>query len=160
MRLSPEAARVMQTYSWPGNVRELQNICERAVVLLGRSDSSEPVTIGAEPLQGWLCPAPMRATPLHASVIPAATLNGATNLLASSLPPAPSAQVEGKPSAQNNLSSVIRTLEDLEREAIVDALHKFNGHRQRTASALGIGVRTLGLKLKKWKEMRLVEATL
>ncbi|HEX8877190.1 MAG TPA: sigma-54 dependent transcriptional regulator [Phycisphaerales bacterium] len=157
MRLSPEAVRVLQGYSWPGNVRELQNICERAVVLLGRSDSAEPVTIGADPLQSWICPTPMRATPLHAPAAQQATPISSGTIATHSTP---SAQVEGKPSAQNNLSSVIRTLEDLEREAIVDALHKFNGHRQRTASALGIGVRTLGLKLKKWKEMRLVEATL
>ena len=39
-------------------------------------------------------------------------------------------------------------------------LERFKGHRQRTATALGIGVRTLGLKLKKWKEMKLVAETL
>ena len=53
-----------------------------------------------------------------------------------------------------------RVLEDIEREAIVKTLNKYNGHRQRTAQALGIGVRTLGLKLKKWKELQLVEASL
>ncbi len=30
--LSPEAARLLQTYSWPGNVRELRNILESAFV--------------------------------------------------------------------------------------------------------------------------------
>ncbi len=53
-----------------------------------------------------------------------------------------------------------RMLEDIEREAIVKTLTKFGGHRQRTASALGIGVRTLGLKLKRWKELQLVDSTL
>ena len=48
-------------------------------------------------------------------------------------------------------------LEDTEREEVLKALRRFAGNRQRTAEALGIGVRTLGLKLKKWKEMRLVE---
>lgn len=147
LKLSPEAVRLLQAYAWPGNVRELQNICERAVVLLGRCDSSEPVTVGPESLHTWLNATPVRATPL----------SGLNNAAAVSHVTA-SAQVEGKPSAA--LSSVIRTLEELEREAIIEALHKFNGHRQRTASALGIGVRTLGLKLKKWKELRLVEATL
>jgi hypothetical protein len=33
-------------------------------------------------------------------------------------------------------------------------------NRQRTAESLGIGVRTLGLKLKKWKEMNLVAQTI
>jgi DNA-binding NtrC family response regulator len=53
-----------------------------------------------------------------------------------------------------------RTLEEIEREAIVQTLHRFKGHRQKTAKLLGIGVRTLGLKLKKWKNMQLVEETL
>jgi len=53
-----------------------------------------------------------------------------------------------------------KTLEELEREVIVKTLGRFNGHRQRTAEALGIGVRTLGLKLRKWKDLRLVAPTL
>jgi two-component system, NtrC family, response regulator HydG len=42
-------------------------------------------------------------------------------------------------------------LEDMEREMIMKTLHQFNGHRARTAKALGIGLRTLGLKLKRWQ---------
>jgi DNA-binding NtrC family response regulator len=53
-----------------------------------------------------------------------------------------------------------RLLEDIERDAIVTTLQRFNGHRQKTAQALGIGVRTLGLKLKKWKELQLVDEAL
>ncbi|MEM7622582.1 MAG: sigma-54 dependent transcriptional regulator [Planctomycetota bacterium] len=54
----------------------------------------------------------------------------------------------------------VRPLADIEREAIVVTLRHFSGHRQKTARALGIGVRTLGLKLKKWKEERLVPESL
>ena len=43
---------------------------------------------------------------------------------------------------------------------IVETLTRFEGHRQKTARALGIGVRTLGLKIKKWKEEQLVAPTL
>ncbi|MFA7236631.1 MAG: sigma-54 dependent transcriptional regulator [Phycisphaeraceae bacterium] len=53
-----------------------------------------------------------------------------------------------------------RTLEEIEREMIVRTLGRYNGHRQRTASELGIGVRTLGLKLQKWKQSNLVSASL
>ncbi len=53
-----------------------------------------------------------------------------------------------------------RTLEEIERDIIVRTLGRFGGHRQKTAKSLGIGVRTLGLKLKKWKDLRLVLATL
>ena len=51
-------------------------------------------------------------------------------------------------------------LADIERETIVATLKRNRGHRQRSAKALGIGVRTLGLKLKKWKEDRIVEQDL
>jgi len=43
-------------------------------------------------------------------------------------------------------------LEDVERETIERMLSQFNGNRQQTAKALGIGLRTLGLKLKRWRE--------
>ncbi len=40
------------------------------------------------------------------------------------------------------------TLEDMERQMIVATLEHFQGHRARTAEALGIGVRTLSGKLR------------
>ncbi len=52
-----------------------------------------------------------------------------------------------------------KTLEEIEREEILKALEHNRGNRQRTARSLGIGVRTLGLKLKKWKESNLVAQT-
>jgi DNA-binding NtrC family response regulator len=52
------------------------------------------------------------------------------------------------------------TLDEIERRSIVATLERYRGHRQKSAKALGIGVRTLGLKLKKWKEEALVPAEL
>ena len=52
------------------------------------------------------------------------------------------------------------TLEEIERAAILRTLERFDGHRLKTARALGIGVRTLGLKIKKWKEEKIVAETL
>ncbi len=43
-------------------------------------------------------------------------------------------------------------LDDAERDLILRTLERFGGHREKTARALGIGLRTLGLKLKKWRE--------
>ena len=43
-------------------------------------------------------------------------------------------------------------LEDMERNLIEQTLIRFNGHRAKTAKALGIGLRTLGMKLKRWRE--------
>jgi len=63
------------------------------------------------------------------------------------------------PDLERSIQRSVRRLEETEREQIVRALDHFAGNRQRTADALGIGVRTLGLKLKKWKELNLVEQT-
>ena len=43
-------------------------------------------------------------------------------------------------------------LADAERDLIMRTLHRFEGHREKTARALGIGLRTLGLKIKRWRE--------
>lgn len=51
------------------------------------------------------------------------------------------------------------TLEELERQAILATLRHNNGHRRRSAAALGIGVRTLGLKLRRWKDAAIVPET-
>jgi DNA-binding NtrC family response regulator len=45
-----------------------------------------------------------------------------------------------------------RMLEDMERQLIERMLRRFDGHRVKTAKALGMGVRTLGMKLKQWRE--------
>jgi DNA-binding NtrC family response regulator len=45
-----------------------------------------------------------------------------------------------------------RPLADIEKQVILSTLEQFKGHRVRTATALGIGVRTLGMKLKRWRE--------
>jgi DNA-binding NtrC family response regulator len=127
LALTAEAVGTLTEYHWPGNVRELQNICERAVVLTGSSGAA----ISRELLEPWLR---IKATPML-----------------------PQAQIESKTVASPETAEAIRTLEEIERETIVRTLERFRGHRQRTATALGIGVRTLGLKLKKWKEMGLVD---
>ena len=43
-------------------------------------------------------------------------------------------------------------LATIEKQVILSTLEQFKGHRVKTATALGIGVRTLGMKLKRWKD--------
>ncbi len=143
------AIEALRTYSWPGNVRELQNICERAVVL------SREGRIGADLIVGWLSHALSYGAPAGQA---AASTPPAANGYAVSAPPA--SQLEHKPAGGAEMDGEIRPLEEIERQAIIETLVRFNGHRQRTARALGIGVRTLGLKLKKWKEEKLISETL
>ncbi len=161
MRFEEGAGEMMARYQWPGNVRELQNICERAVVL------SDPraTTITGSLIEPWLMSArPMpKATPLRA-----AGLNGTASRIAEHKPMngfiAPAGMGVEHRAHLSEAAMVAqpgdRTLADIERDTIVATLQRFNGHRQKTARALGIGVRTLGLKLKKWKEESLVSQSL
>ncbi len=151
-RLSPAAVELMRAYPWPGNVRELQNICERASVL------SKGATIEADLIDPWL------RTPTWA---------GATTGYAVSLRPLPAPRdpMHGFPGSTHASAPAavgaagpaglagVATLEQIEREQIIATLDRFGGNRQKTARALGIGLRTLGLKLRKWKEQNLVAET-
>ncbi len=166
--IEPGVMELLASYSWPGNVRELQNVCERAVVLLSaRARSGEP---GARVLtramvEPWLltvspCPTRGFATANGAPVGRAIPLgNGSVAASGAISSGAGAPMVEPKPLRAGEPGGV-RKLEEIEREAIIETLRRFNGHRQKTAAALGIGVRTLGLKLRKWKDLRLVEPSL
>jgi len=55
-----------------------------------------------------------------------------------------------KPAVAGNLAGI--PLAEVEKQVILSTLQQFKGHRLRTAAALGIGVRTLGMKLKRWRE--------
>jgi DNA-binding NtrC family response regulator len=133
--IDPDAVDLMKAYPWPGNVRELQNLCERAAVLTPGDE------IKAAMIEPWLA-APARAPGRPASMIESAPFDGGPQ-------PGLGVVCDGR-----------LTLEDVERESIVATLKENRGHRQRSAAALGIGVRTLGLKLKKWKEQQIVSETL
>lgn len=145
---SDDCLTAMQCYNWPGNVRELQNVVERAAVL-SRGEQVERALI--EP---WLCAA---ETGEPASHMLATSANGHHDGILVERKP----HLNGVAGENGSMIPVEgRALEEIERDAIVRTLTRFHGHRQQTARALGIGVRTLGLKLKKWKEMKLVEPTL
>ena len=62
--------------------------------------------------------------------------------------------ISGGTKALDGLSTLRegRMLQDMERQLIERTLAQFNGHRAKSAKALGMGVRTLGMKLKQWRE--------
>ncbi len=143
-QIADEAMDLLQQYQWPGNVRELQNICERAAVLtIGEKIERELI----EPWLG-LAAEPMSQTssPLHPRNVVEIDASHAGQ----------SEVMTGQALVCNGQI----TLDAIERETIVATLEHHQGHRQKSAEALGIGVRTLGLKLKKWKEQQLVDERL
>lgn len=137
---------------------------------------AEPKTARTVPMQLERRPE-TQSEPQPTEPIPAVTVRGismgaaapdTSNLVAVGAEPARTEEraVMGgiAPTSANDGMHIVvdepRPLEDIEREIIVSTLQRYNGHRQRTAQSLGIGVRTLGLKLKKWKEQDLVPASL
>jgi two-component system response regulator HydG len=146
-RLEPAALERFCRFAWPGNVRELQNICERAAVL------TRGELINDSLIRPWLT-ASIASEPIGAvaSSTPTDALGGAGS------------SPDGADDLEVTIPGIVCngqiTLEDVERQAIIATLEVHRGHRQKSAKALGIGVRTLGLKLKKWKERKLVSPSL
>lgn len=163
--LGQDAVELMMKYHWPGNVRELQNICERAHIM------SRQTTIGAHTIEPWLQWAqPPAVASSQVAGGPGAGARPETGMWAAGMgrvrerylpnPVEVSAAGLSASVPADGLGSMREpsTLEETERMKILQTLDRFGGNRRRTAEALGIGLRTLGLKLKKWKELKLVDA--
>jgi DNA-binding NtrC family response regulator len=125
-RVTSDAIDMLKAYSWPGNVRELENLIERACVLC---DDQE---IRADVLEPWLCP------------------TGSSWLRPSD--EREQRLVGGTPARFQEALRPGHLLEDAERHLVAQTLRQFEGHREKTARALGIGLRTLSLKLKRWRQ--------
>jgi DNA-binding NtrC family response regulator len=118
LALSPGAEQDLRTYAWPGNVRELQNCIERAAIL------TEGDTIH----------------PRH--------LN-----LSFRNPVAPPADDDGGPWAKIDLSGTLaeasrRTLAEVERRKIEQALKEAGGNRGRAAEVLQVSYKMFTAKLR------------
>ena len=136
--VSPAFLDALSNYSWPGNVRELENVLERALIL-NRADIITPDTLPPEILNPPPYMAPSQTA--HHSSRPEAFPGASSN----SYPEYP-------PSLESGRGHI--SLDDAEREALQKALNMHDGHREKTADALGISRRTLQYKLKKFGLIR------
>jgi DNA-binding NtrC family response regulator len=119
---TPAALARLAQYRWPGNVRELRNVLQRAYVM----------SPGPEITEQWLPrdPAAQAAQPLPATV------------------PAPAA---APVRAGGTLAVEIGTpLAAVERQVILATLEHFGHHKERTAAALGVSLKTLYNRLKEY----------
>jgi DNA-binding NtrC family response regulator len=120
--LGPEAAQMLAAHSWPGNVRELENVLERATAFAAR----EELGPGDLPNLAPRRPA-ARRLPGPASAGPA--------------PASPAiATVADLPLAGFSL-------DDLEREALLQTLRKCGGNKALAARQLGVTERSIYNKL-------------
>ncbi|MDE2334586.1 MAG: sigma-54-dependent Fis family transcriptional regulator [Rhodospirillales bacterium] len=116
--LTPAAISCLSAHTWRGNVRELENAIHRAVLLAAGS------SIEAEDIEINGTAAPTRSVP---------------GTETQAVPP---------PSAGTLAGLVGRRMEDLERDFILETLHRTEGNRTHAASMLGISIRALRNKLR------------
>ncbi|WP_284616668.1 sigma-54-dependent transcriptional regulator [Aquabacterium humicola] len=127
-RFTPAALAKLQAYRWPGNVRELRNVVQRAYVM------AEGGAIDDD----WLPTNPPGVEPLP---VPAA--------LAAEEPP-PLAPAEPALPADALVLPIGTTLAEAERRLILATLQRHHNHKERTAAALGVSLKTLYNRLKEY----------
>jgi two-component system response regulator PilR (NtrC family) len=140
--LSPEAVAALDIYPFPGNVRELENILERALAMAdGEVIDARDLRLPNAP-QATLAQAPAAIAPP-----PIATgMIGAPPVTAAAAAAADPRAVNPRDTGTNALPSFI---EEIERNAIQQALQEHRYNKTKTAAALGITFRALRYKLKK-----------
>ncbi|NQY81511.1 MAG: sigma-54-dependent Fis family transcriptional regulator [Alphaproteobacteria bacterium] len=124
---SKEAREKLVAYSWPGNVRELENTVHRSV-LFSQGQYLDANSILLNPKQ-FKASEPQADT----SELPGTSADTVKMHLGSGV-------------------LVGRTVDDVERELILNTLDQYTGNRTQAAKILGISIRTLRNKLKKYTE--------
>ncbi|MEI7933855.1 MAG: sigma-54 dependent transcriptional regulator [Chlorobiaceae bacterium] len=172
---SPDAAEMLIRYPWPGNVRELRNLIESLLVLEkgkyitpeilekhlvqrnrykslvhdpARSEKNELQFIYSNIIQlrqevseiRLLLQHLVQTKPLAPLLLPdiQATIPQVSNAL---MPAFPENGYDQEPTP-------LRSLDDIEKKSIVEALETCHGNKRKTALALGITERTLYRKIK------------
>ncbi len=137
-RVSETAWKQLESWQWPGNVRELSNSVEATLLLMDgeeiKAGDWHGLDQGGSRADGSIHPdqdSPGNPDPSH-------------DLSRNSM--RPTTQIEpGTPLPG------MAPLEEAERRAIQAALEKFGGNRQKTAGFLGISVRNLLYKIKRFR---------
>lgn len=129
-KLSSEALAKLRSHPWPGNVRELENILHRAVLMAQGNQIDEAAIM-----------LPVRAAAQVPQPAPAPAVVAA---------PQPAQTAPAQPGKVNAM--VGRTVEEVEKELILDTLDYCLGNRTQAAQILGISIRTLRNKLNQYSE--------
>jgi DNA-binding NtrC family response regulator len=172
---SPAAMELLLSYDWPGNVRELRNLIEH-LVYLGPRRLVEPRDLLPQlekpPVMERHLPVVTNKTPdqsereliyfalldLKREVAELRQLIEDRFLRPVSSSAAPIYQLEEHPldipghhrTGPPSVVEPVRTLKELEQEAIEQALGRVSGNRKQAAQLLGISTRTLYRKLDEY----------
>jgi DNA-binding NtrC family response regulator len=127
--ITDAAMAALCSFDWPGNIRQLRNSIRTMVVMCDR-DKIDMADIPPEIAKRPQLP------PFLLSPSPGW--------------PTPESRGAGGPSTSLRTGLVGMSLNELEKQAIVDTLAKTGGNREKAAKILGIGERTLYRKIKEY----------
>jgi DNA-binding NtrC family response regulator len=154
--LTPEALQVIQDYSWPGNIRELKNTIETAVALDkdGVLNASEFASLYVEPeveLSNRNLPIFLKRSPEEVD----------RELMYRALFEIKKDLIELKDLVNNRQNEIynenkrnpqqVMPLDELEKDAIKNALDATRGNKRTAAKLLKISERTLYRKIKEYE---------
>ncbi len=132
---------------------DVDDLCRHFVAVAARRErrrawEPEPATLDLFRQYAW----PRNVREMQNFVDRAYTVSGPDNPLRAALvePWLRAAAVDPVAATVDALAG--KPLADIEKQIILTTLQQFRGHRIKTAGALGIGVRTLGIKLKRWRD--------
>ena len=165
--ISASCQAALMSHDWPGNVRELQNVIERAVILCPDGGELSESHLGFQPSSVTVAvahPSPLRG-PGHVGGVEASHPGGASGQVVSAPMPSTTAPMTGSagaippvspqsvpaPGASGPAGQVgIVPLDQLEKQAILQAVDACGGNRTQAARLLGISVRTMRNKLREY----------
>jgi DNA-binding NtrC family response regulator len=131
-RFTEGALARLQAYHWPGNVRELRNAVQRAYVMAGGDTIDEQ----------WLPAAAARTNAAAA----------APDAMPAIVSTAPSAATPATLISNEQVTIPIGTsMADAEKALILATFAHYGQHKERTAAALGISLKTLYNRLKDYQ---------
>jgi len=161
-RLGEDAVRMFLTHSWPGNIRELENVLERAVAF-----SSAPVInakelllthVGLDPRSRYGEREPIVSEPMDRDPLQSMPRQDFEPCTAAPLPNPPNETKAATSSPAISVppvsvaapySLVGKTLDEIERDAIIQTLESCHGNKAQTARVLGISEKSIYNKMRR-----------
>ncbi|MEO8297559.1 MAG: sigma-54 dependent transcriptional regulator [Burkholderiales bacterium] len=140
-RFSAAAREQLAQYRWPGNVRELRNAVQRAYVMATTEVIDEQ----------WL-PPPSAPDEMPSPFASPSQPPSAAAAVAASTSAAFAATARATPADSDDLLvlPIGTSMAEAERQLILATLRHYHHHKERTAAALGISLKTLYNRLKEY----------